>query len=124
MEMRRALLSWTIVLAAWLAPVAEARADAVPAPPSSCPKGTEGSTCHGGPYCRPLACTTDADCKGGSTCGDVSLCVGVISCAGLLPPDADPSQFNVSRADELCPTDTKCPSDTTCQSIKVCVPAS
>lgn len=74
--------------------VNNAWADAVPPPPEDCPKGTVGTTSHGGPRCEPeppkdcapgyrgvvggtceLAnCTIDAQCEGGLRCLAATTC--------------------------------------------------
>lgn len=71
-----------------------ARADAVPPPPASCPKGQVGITDHGGPRCVPEApkncapgyrgelggrcvlatCSSDNHCEGGRRCFQIETC--------------------------------------------------
>jgi hypothetical protein len=103
-----------------LAPVAFA--DVVSPEPASCPEGGNPSTCHGGPHCRPLGCMTDTDCQDGRVCQERSLCVGVVNCAGLLPPDADPSMYDVQTVEGTCSPDVPCDAGATCTTLKVCVP--
>ncbi|MBX3274726.1 MAG: hypothetical protein KF729_30950 [Sandaracinaceae bacterium] len=67
-----------------------ARADVVGPPPTDCPLGARGSTCHGMEYCSPRSCTTGADCAGGEICQSRDLCVTSRSCGGRLEPDAGP----------------------------------
>ncbi len=98
-------------------------ADVVNPEPLSCPEGGQPSTCHGGPHCRLLGCMTDTDCQDGLVCRDRSLCVGVVNCAGLLPPDADPSMYNTETVESVCSPDAACKVDETCKTLKVCVPA-
>ena len=62
-----------IVLAGLLLIGSYAHADVVPAPPSSCPAGSEPATSHGGPYCRPVPCV-DGKCSDGS-CRTEQLCI-------------------------------------------------
>jgi hypothetical protein len=121
--MKRALLLG-LVCTTWIAWIRPAHADVVSPPPTDCPAGSEGNTCHGGPYCRPLICATDADCSDGKVCKDTSLCVSTINCAGLLPPDADPSQFDTDKVDVACPNGNECTGGATCKSLKVCVASS
>ena len=103
--------------------VTPARADVVGPPPDDCPEGTEGATCHGGPYCSPVECTSDAECGNGETCKDKPLCVSTISCAGLLPPDANPMDYERTKIESPCPTGNECTQGATCKTQKVCVPA-
>ncbi|MDC0741386.1 hypothetical protein [Polyangium mundeleinium] len=97
-----------------------ALADVVDLPPTNCPDGSEGATCHGGPHCAPRDCMTDADCKGGATCADRSFCMQEINCVGgWLNPDAalpplTPIVVEPCDAAGACATGT-------CKSIKVCV---
>ncbi|MDI1477416.1 hypothetical protein [Polyangium sp. y55x31] len=106
-----------------LAYVTPARADVVGPPPDECPAGTEGASCHGGPYCRPIECTSDAECGRGETCKDTPLCVSTINCAGLLPPDASPTDYDRAKIEGSCPNGNECAADATCKTQKVCVPA-
>ncbi|MDC3954948.1 hypothetical protein [Polyangium jinanense] len=106
-----------------LAFVTPARADVVGPPPDECPEGTEGGSCHGGPYCRPIECTSDAECGNGETCKDQPLCVSTISCVGLLPPDASPMDFETPKIEALCPNGNECMQGATCKTQKVCVSA-
>ncbi|MDI3282700.1 hypothetical protein [Polyangium sp. 15x6] len=106
-----------------LAFVTSARADVVGPPPDDCPEGTEGATCHGGPYCSPIECTSDAECGNGETCKAQPLCVSTIGCAGLLPPDASPMDFERTKIEALCPNGNECTQGATCKTQKVCVPA-
>jgi len=99
-----------------------ARADVVFPPPATCPDGTEPGTCHGGPHCRPLICATNTDCQGGAVCMDRPFCVHTISCAGKLPPDADPSMYDQQVAEAACPGNSACDAGATCSTLKVCVP--
>lgn len=96
-------------------------ADAVPPPPSSCPEGSQGATCHGGPHCAPRKCSADADCKTGEACEDRKLCATEINCAsGWQPPDAGPRLTpNITGACKAgaCATGQ-------CGDYKVCVPKS
>lgn len=96
-----------------------ASADAVPPPPSSCPDGSQGATCHGGPHCAPRKCNTDADCKTGEACEDHKLCNDEINCAGgWHPPDAGPT--HTPNITGNC--DTSGCAKAQCVSYKVCFP--
>lgn len=95
----RTLLLAVLGLAGLLAPP-DARADAVPGPPSDCPAGTQPATCHGGPHCLPTLCKTDADCGDLGPCRTQRMCVDTISCGGLRPSDAPPPPtFEVIRGE-------------------------
>jgi MYXO-CTERM domain-containing protein len=67
-------MALVLVSIAWLA--SPAMADRIQGPPTDCPPGTRGESDHRGPYCTPIACTTDAECEG-ATCRDVMLCSAV-----------------------------------------------
>ena len=99
-----------------------ARADVVGPPPDDCPVGTEGATCHGGPYCSPVECTSDMECGSGETCNDLPFCVSTILCAGLLPPDANLMDYERAKVEAPCPTANECTQGATCKTLKVCVP--
>ena len=86
-----------------------------PTPGDVVPPEPQPATCHGGPFCAGAACSTDADCSGGLSCQEVELCLGSIGCAGLLPPDADPSDYDQERVLGAC--DASCAN---CQPRKVC----
>jgi hypothetical protein len=98
-------------------------ADVVGPEPASCPEGGQPSTCHGGPHCRPLSCTTDTDCQNGLVCRDRSFCAGIVNCAGLLPPDSDPSMYDVQTVEGTCSAGDTCDAAATCKTLKVCVSA-
>ncbi len=102
-----------------LAPVASA--DVVSPQPASCPEGGQPATCHGGPHCRLLVCATDSDCLEGRVCQDRSFCVGTINCAGLLPPDSDPTMYDVQTLENTCAAGDSCDAGAMCKAVKVCV---
>lgn len=93
-----------------------ARADVVPEPPIDCLDGTVGETCHGGPYCAPATCATDADCDAGEVCKDTDLCTATIDCGGIDGP-APTTEVTASCGEA-------CPAGDTCSLLKVCVTAS
>lgn len=97
-----------------------ASADVVDEPPADCPAYSSAQTCHGGPYCAPRTCTTDADCSGGLTCQALPLCMDTIGCAGLLPPDASPDDFRNDRVVGAC-GDGSCGTGS-CETVSVCAP--
>ncbi len=99
----------------------EARADVVGPPPDDCPEGSEGATCHGGPFCRARGCMSDSDCDTGTTCKELPLCTGKIGCAGNIPPDADPNDFTQDKIEGPCPNGNECTAGSTCVKQKVCV---
>lgn len=107
-----------VAAALWVVP---ARADVVPEPPADCPEGTEGQTCHGGPFCQPRVCTQNGDCGVGATCQDQALCIAGIDCSGGWEPDAAPTLLQ--NAVGTCAGGAACGAPSTCMTLKVCVPA-
>ena len=102
-------LGWALSL--W-APVAAA--DAVPPPPTNCVEGSYGETCHGGPHCRPRACSDDGGCEPGESCQPLALCIDQIDCGGQGGP------FFVDEVTGSCPGGS-C-AEGTCQGTMVCAP--
>ena len=98
-----------------------ARADAIGPPPSSCPPGGVPMSCHGGPYCSPETCASDADCAPGTLCRDVSVCVGSVVCAGLVGPGEDLEQYRRFAVEGTC-GQGDC-SGSRCTVRPLCVPA-
>ena len=100
-----------------------ARADVAPPEPTSCPHGGTPSTCHGGPYCALEECDSDADCVAGTTvCRELSLCVGKVVCAGLLPPDANVADYERPTVEGSCANGASCPATSSCGSRRICAP--
>ena len=98
-----------------------AAADVVMPPPSTCPEGSQGATCHGGPHCVPSKCASDAECKSGEVCQDRQLCVNPINCAGgWSDPDAAPPMSPDVRG----PCNAGACAEGACNTYKVCVPGS
>lgn len=95
-----------------------ARADVVDMEPDNCPDGTVGATCHGGPHCAPKTCSST--CSGGKVCREVAVCTGKIGCAGMLGPDEDPSDYEVTRVFAYCAAGGGCSSGI-CQTMKLCM---
>lgn len=95
-------------MALWLGP-SIADADVVPPPPPSCPEGSEGAACHGGPFCSPKFCPDAGVCDGGDTCEQRQLCIGDFDCFMTTTP----------AVYSVCPC-----SEGTCQTVSVCVPPS
>lgn len=91
-------------------------ADKVPPPPEECPPGATPATNHGGPYCRPGTCTTDADCEGGNVCQEQALCIATDTYS------ARKGQATRQVAEGVCNNGGSCASPATCQSAKRCVP--
>ena len=98
----------------------DARADAVGPPPADCPAGSFGDSCHGGPFCRPSTCESDAACAGGETCQEVKVCVGGVQCGGGIETLDDPP---IPTFVGLCKDDGTCDGEATCQPLKQCVGA-
>lgn len=76
----RIALGLLFSLAISIGATGSARADVVNPPPETCPPLGEGATCHGGPYCTPDVCVTEADCAPGQVCRDVAICVAPFDC--------------------------------------------
>ncbi|MAC25779.1 MAG: hypothetical protein CMN31_29205 [Sandaracinus sp.] len=106
--------AFAALLALALAPAAHA--DVVGPPPDDCPAGSTPESCHGGPYCAPSRCETDADCADGTVCEARDLCLSTVSCAGLLPPDVDPAEFDRDAVSTDCGS-----CEAGCAPIAVCV---
>ncbi len=90
-----------------------AGADVVGPPPTDCPDGTEGDSCHGGAFCSPKRCTDTAACAAGTSCQEVKLCIAPINCG---------SHGMTSFVDSV---KGSCPSGTcvegTCRPVSVCM---
>lgn len=116
MKAIRMLLSCTALLLGSGA----ARADVVPSPPADCMEGTEGHTCHGGPYCSPKTCTQDAECGAGKVCQQMQLCVGGINCNGGWEPDAEPTL--TQNVMGTCEGGAACDAPASCTPLSLCRP--
>jgi hypothetical protein len=105
-----------------------ARADAVAPPPTGCPRGTHGESSHTGPYCAPALCTTDADCTGGATCQDETMCIAQQACGGLgfdagpFPDGGFPPPCMFDSVHGLCESGGACTTGT-CSTRRVCAAA-
>lgn len=110
--------AWWALVSLWLGSQGTpARADVVEAPPAVCPAGARGNTCHGGPFCSPLKCSTDAECTDGATCQDTRGCIGTVECG-----DGDGGTAPRPTLSALCEGGEACGADETCQAIKLCMP--
>lgn len=118
MKAMRVLLGCTALLLR----VGAARADAVPPPPPDCLEGTEGQTCHGGPYCSPKVCAEDADCGAGKVCQPRQLCVAEINCGGGWEPDPEPAL--AQNVVGTCEGGAACGPPASCVALRVCGPSS
>jgi MYXO-CTERM domain-containing protein len=115
--------SYFMALALWLAG-GSARADVVGGEPASCPHGGTPSTCHGGAYCALEECQTDTDCAVEKmVCREVSVCVGKVVCAGLLPPDANLSDYERPTIEGVCSNGEGCTDGAYCAYKRVCAPS-
>ena len=90
-------------------------ADVVPPPPDECPIGSDGDTCHGGPYCRLSVCTDDSNCREG-TCQELEICVGSFLCPGRMGPG-----MTMQTSEGACTGGAECDSGT-CETVRVCAP--
>ncbi len=93
---------------------AAARADVIGPPPKTCPAGTEPGSCHGGPFCKPKVCVSDASCKAGQSCQSKKFCIKQINCGGGY------GTKYIDVAKGTCPGGAPC-KDGTCKTVKVCV---
>jgi hypothetical protein len=100
-----------------------AQADAVPPPPTGCPAGSVGGTCHGGVYCQPSDCKTSADCQGGQVCQPLSLCVGKVVCyGGIAGPDGGAVTNDQPNVEGACSGTGPCgDAGAMCTTLSVCV---
>ncbi len=94
-------------------------ADAVGPPPSSCPDGSRGESCHGGDFCSPERCSDEIDCDGDEYCDTVRLCIDRIDCAsGWTPPGEhywnDTVEGHCAGGESECSTGS-------CQMVRVCI---
>jgi MYXO-CTERM domain-containing protein len=103
---------------------AAALADAISHPPDDCAEGSEGIRCHGSPTCRPVACTTDAECGEGKACEERSLCIDRHCCGGrscYTTTGQNEAAFS-DHVTATCANGAACASGS-CESRRVCVPA-
>lgn len=101
-----------------------ALADAISSPPDDCAEGSEGIRCHGSPTCRPLACTTDAECGEGKACQERSLCIDRHCCGGrscYTTTGQNDSAFS-DHVTATCANGAACAAGD-CETRRVCVPA-
>jgi len=110
---------WVLLAMMAICHASSARADAVGMPPTDCPNGSWGESCHGGEFCTPSYCTDDGDCDDGRTCEVLDVCVARIDCAGGWNPEGEHYWNDTFQG--LC---TEGPDDCitgVCQAISVCV---
>jgi MYXO-CTERM domain-containing protein len=100
-------------LGALLSP-AGGRADVVAPPPTDCPAGSEGGSCHGGTFCSPVRCTDSTACPNGTSCQQANLCIAQFTCWGKGGPSTPMDDVKGSCATGSCAAGT-------CQSISACV---
>lgn len=103
------------VVAFGLSLAGTAAADVVPPEPTDCPAGSIGATCHGGPFCRPDTCDTQADCDAGFICEDTQACISTIDCGGIGGPAPTDAFEGLCGGDGSCATGT-------CEARKLCLP--
>lgn len=97
-----------------------ALADVIRPPPDKCPAGGEPNSCFGGPYCRALICTANADCREGLTCQPLALCAKTINCAGRVAPGEDRSKYDYDDIKGFCGANDECATGATCKRLMVC----
>lgn len=115
-----------LVLAGALLIPLVAHADAVPPPPTDCPKGAIGDTSHVGTWCRPTTCTDPDKCRQpfvGSKekqtfrCEKVGLC---ISTSSAMHPRGSPV-IRREIASKTCSSDSDCSGKEKCVTEDRCV---
>lgn len=95
---------------------ASARADVVQPEPTDCPPGSEGQTCHGGPYCGVAPpCSSSTACKGGMTCQLAHLCITQHDCWSWGGPNYVDSVKGTCAGGAACSVGT-------CKTYQVCMP--
>jgi hypothetical protein len=98
-----------------------ALADALGPPPTGCPDGTIGDSCHGGQYCRAVTCNSTADCDAGQSCVPRGYCMTPVTCGGAIRlPDGGPVTTTVPSAGPVCTGATDCTGGATCTTQNVC----
>lgn len=108
---------------AWALVASSARADVVGPDPSSCPAGGTPASCHGGPFCAVTECAGDADCTlNGTTCREVSVCIGKIGCAGLIGPGEDAAAYDRPTVESSCEQGASCGNGASCEKKRLCAP--
>lgn len=94
------------------------RADAVEAPPTSCPRGSEPMSSHGGPHCAPTVCVSTSACSPAETqraCTSAGLCVETRTGYAMGGP------FDFDAATSECATQVDCAPGSTCIVADRCV---
>lgn len=49
------------------------------------------------------------------------MCVSTIVCAGLLPPDANPMDYEQAKVEGSCPNGDECAAGATCKTKRLCI---
>ncbi|MBK04402.1 MAG: hypothetical protein CL920_35890 [Deltaproteobacteria bacterium] len=91
-------------------------ADVVPPPPTDCSKGSQPTTSHAGPYCKPYTCNDVADCQpAGLVCSSITLCIETVSTqCGRVP-------CTLKKVLGTCADPTTCKSPAKCETGTRCV---
>jgi MYXO-CTERM domain-containing protein len=105
----------TLLVAGVVLLAASARADVVQPEPPSCPLGSDPHTCHGGPHCRPSACSAAGECPAGKWCTTRQLCIEKLDCGGMG------GSYFVDAVRGECAATAPCKAGT-CQPVAVCAP--
>lgn len=108
-------------VAAWVSlAVFGASADVAMPPPTDCPAGSAGDSCHAGPFCAPRSCAHRdfGECPSGSRCQPVALCVIEEGCGGRLVPGEPVDKW--PKVVGLCDDEGGC-AQGTCQRPYGCV---
>ena len=108
---------WSLCLF-FLFPAAFAFADMIPEmPPQNCAPGSVDSQSHEGSYCRPLDCTSDAQCGKELVCQSQALCI--YTTTYYARPDG--REAKRSSAAGACSKEKACTVGA-CETAKRCVP--
>lgn len=108
------------LLVLWFA--ATSLADVVGPDATGCPRGSVGTSNHGGAYCTP-APECSAECQAGERCESVGLCVleEERSCGGMIDPKY-PCTYTHREALRTCRDQSDCATGT-CEIAERCVAA-
>ncbi|MGE0786932.1 MAG: MYXO-CTERM sorting domain-containing protein [Sandaracinaceae bacterium] len=98
-----------------------AAADAIGPPPTTCPPGSTGISCHGPETCEVTGCTGDGDCAANETCAARGLCVEQHCCGGISCFIDGSAPAWVTHASAACTPGGPCAMGE-CQTLMVCVP--
>lgn len=111
----RTILTLLLLALASLLGAADALADVVGPPPSTCPRGGEPESSHAGPYCAIKRCSSSTSCQDPETCRSEALCIVEIQGGSMGGP------FTVKSVVGSCDAQGRC-SKGSCETHQVCAP--